>query len=61
MTVDFCPGTRFVQIKGAAVAVTPDERVYLVRGGRAVELVTRDDDTPDPAAKGLPVAQDTGD
>jgi hypothetical protein len=35
--------------------------VYLVRGGRALELVTRDDDTPDPAAKGLPVAQDTGD
>lgn len=39
MTVDFCPGKRFLQIKRGAVAITPDERVYLVRGGRAVELV----------------------
>lgn len=39
---EFCAETRFVQIKRGAVAVTPDERVYLVRGGRAVELVSRE-------------------
>jgi hypothetical protein len=48
MNVRFDALTRYVQIKRGAVAVTADERVYLVRGGRAVELVAADDDTPPP-------------
>jgi hypothetical protein len=39
---------RFDALTRGAVAVTADERVYLVRGGRAVELVAADDDTPPP-------------
>jgi hypothetical protein len=48
MNAPFDAMTRWVQIKGGAVAITADERVYLVRGGRAVELVAADDDTPPP-------------
>jgi hypothetical protein len=49
MNVRFDALTRYVQIKRGAVAITADERVYLVRGGRAVELVAvADDDTPPP-------------
>lgn len=62
--IEFCPGTRFVQLKGRAIAVTPDDRVYLVANGRAVELVP----APSPAPLNLPcepmrmpVSQTTGD
>jgi hypothetical protein len=49
MNVVFDAMTRCLQIKGGAIAVTKDDRVYLVRGGRAVELVAvADDDTPPP-------------
>jgi hypothetical protein len=65
MTVDFCPGTRWLQIKRGAVAVTPDERVYLVRNGSAIELVPRrdslaaTDDTPSGVGS-MPVSQEDG-
>jgi hypothetical protein len=32
-------GTRYLQVKGGAVAVTPDDRVYLSSNGVIVELV----------------------
>jgi hypothetical protein len=62
MTVELPVGTRFIQIRNAAVAVTPDERVYLVRNGAAIELVPRrdslaaTDDTPSGVGS-MPVSQ----
>jgi hypothetical protein len=62
MTLELPVGSRWIQLRGAAVAVTPDERVYLVRGGRAVELVSAVDpaaldELPD-ASVSRPVAQE---